>query len=164
MICVATMIIHIPTPGTGGYANLGDAILLTCAFLISPGSAVASAAFGSMLADILSGYMIYAPGTLVIKGITAWIAVLISRWSHRENISNKAVFAIRLLAGSVAELFMAAGYFFYEAVILSYGLSASASVPANLAQGVVGLAAAMVLSSMLMHSTEIREFLRKYRS
>ena len=36
LICVATMIIRIPIPATGGYANLGDGILLVCAFMMHP--------------------------------------------------------------------------------------------------------------------------------
>ena len=29
-----------------------------------------------MLADILSGYAFYAPGTLIIKGLVAWIGAV----------------------------------------------------------------------------------------
>lgn len=123
LVCVATMLIHIPTPGTGGYVNLGDGVLLTGAFLMPPWLAVAAAGIGSMLADILAGYMVYAPGTLIVKGVTALIAALIFRGAVLEK---KAPTLRRLIAAIVAEVFMAAGYLLYESVFLSYGAGALA--------------------------------------
>lgn len=54
LVCVATMLIQIPIPATGGYANLGDGVILVCAYLISPLYAVIAAGLGSMLADLLA--------------------------------------------------------------------------------------------------------------
>lgn len=67
LICLATMLVQIPIPATGGYANLGDGVILIAAFLIQPWSAVVAAGVGSALADVLSGYVAFVPGTLVIK-------------------------------------------------------------------------------------------------
>lgn len=52
LICVATMLVQIPIPATGGYANLGDGVILICAFLMHPLYAVIAAGLGSFLADI----------------------------------------------------------------------------------------------------------------
>lgn len=164
LICVATMLIHIPTPGTNGYVNLGDGVILTCAYLLSPGYAVAAAGIGSMLADILAGYMSYAPGTLIIKGLVALIAALICRKFVDENTSRNTSFTIYLLAGIIAEVFMAAGYFLYESTLLGYGIGALASVPANLAQGAFGVIFALILTPVLTNSHEIDELLKKFRS
>lgn len=164
LVCVATMLIHIPTPGTNGYVNLGDGIILTCAYLLSPGYAVAAAGLGSMLADLLSGYLTYAPGTLVIKGLVALIAALISKRLIAGNTSSTRIFSIRLIAGLIAELFMVAGYFLYESTLLSYGMGALASVPANMVQGAAGVIIALVLTPVLTGSKEIDELLKKFRS
>ena len=164
LICVATMLIHIPTPGTNGYVNLGDGVILTCAYLLSPGYAVAAAGIGSMLADVLAGYMSYAPGTLIIKGLVALIAALICRKVASENTSHKPAFVTYLLSGIVAEVFMAAGYFLYESTLLGYGIGALASVPANLAQGAFGVIFALILTPVLTGSHEINDLLRKFRS
>lgn len=158
LICVATMLIHIPTPGTGGYVNLGDGVLLTGAFLMPTGLGVAAAAIGSMLADLLSGYMLYAPGTLVVKGLTALIAAGLLRAAFTQRLSPAPR---RLIAAVVAEIFMALGYLFFESTFLSYGAGALASVPANLLQGAVGVAIALALTHFFTSSHEIAELMKK---
>ena len=152
LICVATMFIRIPTPGTGGYANAGDGIMLTAAFLLPPGCAAIAAGVGSMLSDLLAGYMSYVPGTLVVKGLATLIAALICRKS----------FPFARLTGAVlCELFMVAGYLLYESLLLSYGAGALASVPANLAQGAVGVIISMVLTPFFTRSHDITDLLKK---
>lgn len=36
LACVATMSLHIPTPGTGGYIHPGDAIVVLSGILLGP--------------------------------------------------------------------------------------------------------------------------------
>lgn len=152
LICVATMFIRIPTPGTGGYANAGDGLMLTAAFLLPPGCAAIAAGVGSMLSDLLAGYMSYVPGTLVIKGAATLIAALICRRSFRFS---------RLTGAILCELFMVAGYLLYESLLLSYGAGALASMPANLAQGAVGVVIGMALTPFFTRSRDITELLKK---
>lgn len=45
-----------------------------------------AAGFGSGLADVISGYMSYAPGTLVVKGCAAVVAALIFRCLPQEKL------------------------------------------------------------------------------
>jgi len=162
LICVATMLIRIPTPATNGYANLGDGVILMCAFLFSPGYAVAAAGIGSMLADVLAGYMSYAPGTLLIKGLVALIAALIvRRFTDEQN--GRRVFLVRLTAAVLAEAVMVLGYFAYESLLLSYGMGAAASIPVNICQGAVGAITALILTPALTRSSELNEMLRKLR-
>ena len=136
LICVATMIVQIPLPATGGYANLGDGIILICVFLLDPLSAVIAAGLGSALADVLAGYISFAPGTLLIKAGVALIAALaFNRLS--KNASEKKAFAAMIVAGLLAEAFMVVGYFLYEAMILGIGLGAAGSIVGNIGQSVV---------------------------
>ena len=72
MVCVATMIIKIPSP-MKGYLNIGDCIVLLCGWLLAPGYGFVAAGLGSALADMLSGYVVYAPATFLIKGSMALI-------------------------------------------------------------------------------------------
>ena len=73
LCCVATMIIKIPSP-LKGYLNLGDCIVLLSGFMLSPVYGFLAAGFGSALADIFSGYIVYAPATFIIKGVMALVA------------------------------------------------------------------------------------------
>ena len=70
LCCVATLVIKIPTV-TGGYLNAGDIVVVLAALLAGPLYGGVAAGFGSGLADVISGYMSYAPGTLVVKGCAA---------------------------------------------------------------------------------------------
>ena len=57
LICLATMLVQIPIPATGGYANLGDGVLLIASAVLPLPHAVLAAGVGSMLADLLTGYV-----------------------------------------------------------------------------------------------------------
>ncbi|MBQ3176681.1 MAG: ECF transporter S component, partial [Clostridia bacterium] len=75
LVCVVTMVIKIPSP-LSGYLNPGDCIVLLSGWLMPPLYGFLAAAVGSALADIFSGYMLYAPVTFLIKGIMALLASL----------------------------------------------------------------------------------------
>ena len=162
LICVATMLIQIPIPATGGYANLGDGVILIAAFLLHPLYAVIAAGLGSMLADLLAGYASYALGTLVIKALVALIAALIyNRFGRGRKTS--AQIAAMIAGGIAAELIMILGYFFYEAVLLGIGIGAAGGIPGNVGQGVVGVVLGCVLTPILAHSREVTELMDRTR-
>lgn len=139
LCCVATMIIKIPSP-MKGYMNLGDCVVLFCGFTLSPLYSFLAAGIGSALADILSGYMIYAPATFIIKGVMALIAYGIYKLLKQKTSTIVARFSGCVLA----ELFMAAGYFVFEGFL--YGFVPSlVNIPANLIQGAAGLILGMLL-------------------
>lgn len=69
MTFALTAFIHIPT--AKGYIHIGDAAVFIAASLLPKPYAVASAAIGACLSDAISGYWIWVPATLLIKGLTA---------------------------------------------------------------------------------------------
>ena len=73
LTCVATMVIKIPSP-MKGYLNLGDCVVLTAGWMLSPVYGFLAAGLGSALADLFSGYVVYAPATFLIKGLMALVA------------------------------------------------------------------------------------------
>lgn len=132
LTCAATMLIHIPMPATNGYINLGDCVVLLSAFFLGPVYGMAAGGIGSMLADLLLGYAFYAPGTLVIKGLTALTAALILKALHGKT-------SAMLVSAIAGEVVMVLGYFAYESLILGYGMAAAASIPGNAIQGAAGI-------------------------
>ena len=162
LICVATMLVRIPIPATGGYANLGDGVILICAFLMHPLWAVIAAGLGSMLADLLAGYASYALATLVIKAGVALAAALVFQRFGRNRPAGKSL-AVMVAAGILAEIFMVLGYFFFEAVVLGMGAGAAGGVIGNVGQGVVGVVVACVVAPVLSRSGEVRELMNKTR-
>ena len=146
LCCVATMAIPIPTP-TGGYLNAGDVIVVFTALLAGPVLGGVSMGVGSMLADVFAGFAVYAPGTLMAKGLAAVVTGLLYRKTRKPIVSAVC-----------GELVMVALYFFYEALALGYGLAASAEILGNLLQCAVGVAGGTALWHALRKVPEIREF------
>lgn len=139
LCCVATMIIKIPSP-LKGYLNLGDCIVLLSGWLLSPAYGFAAAGIGSALADLFSGYVIYAPATFIIKGAMAIIAHFCFKGIHNK-LGNATS---RIIGGALAEIAMILGYFVFEGFM--YGFAPSAvNIPANGMQGIAGVVIGLIL-------------------
>ncbi|MBQ9112891.1 MAG: ECF transporter S component [Clostridia bacterium] len=155
MICVCTLI-SVPLPI--GYFNLGDIAVLLSSYLLGPVYGMISAAIGSALADIFSSYVIYAPGTAIIKALMALVAALIYK-SLKKPISKPAVdFIPRVISAIVSECVMVCGYFLYESLILGYGMGAAASIPGNTLQAVCGVIGATALMTAIKATKADRLF------
>ena len=65
-----------------------------------------------------------------------------------------------LVSGTVGEIIMVVGYFFYASLILGKGLAAAASIPGNIVQGIAGVTIGMALAMVLQKtkSSVIRGF------
>ena len=142
LICVATMVIKIPTP-LNGYINLGDCVILVASFTLPCGYGFLAAGIGSALADILSGYTAYAPATFVIKGLMVLVVYLVTKLLKFNKPS-----LIKIISGALAEFIMVLGYYIFEGFM--YGFSASlVNIPMNAVQGVAGLVLAIILIKVL---------------
>lgn len=148
LTCVATMIIHIPSP-IGGYFNLGDCMVLLSAFVLGPVWGMAAGGIGSALADLISGAMTWVPGTLVIKALMALAAALIYRAFAKNGSRFGKSFTGALLGSVAAEIIMVVGYFLYELPMFGYKPSLASAVSTNLPQAAVGLVAGMALFTLL---------------
>lgn len=149
---VMTMVIQVPSP-MQGYVNLGDCAVLISAWMLGPLYGGAAAGIGSALADLLSGYAHYVPGTFAIKSLMAAAAALILRAMTKKTPS--AMLAGQVAGGVAAEVIMVLGYFAYASLWLGKGLAAAASIPGNIVQGVFGLVAATVVYTVLSRSRAV---------
>lgn len=144
--------LSLPTPLVGNI-NLGDGAILLGAFLLGGIPGAIAGGIGATLCDIVNGYIVYAPATLLIKAGMALIAAALAALLIRLRVGK--LFAL-LLASFAAEAFMVLGYFFYEAVCLSYGLAAAANIPFNAIQGGCGMVLAVLLYTVLEKSGMVR--------
>ena len=139
LVCVATMIIKIPSP-LKGYINLGDSIVLLSGWILTPFYGFMAAGIGSALADILSGYLIYAPATFVIKGVMALAAFYI----YKGLSKNTKGIVARIVSGVISEIIMILGYFVFEGFM--YGFAPSVvNIPPNGVQGIAGIIIGIIL-------------------
>lgn len=139
LTCVATMVIKIPSP-MKGYLNLGDCVVLTAGWMLSPVYGFLAAGLGSALADLFSGYVVYVPATFLIKGLMA----LVARFVYKALCGKIYSSISRIISGVLAEIIMVLGYYIFEGFM--YGFSPSlVNIPANAVQGIAGLVLGFVL-------------------
>ena len=140
LVCVATMLIKVPSP-LKGYLNLGDGIVLLCGWLLSPVYGFLAAGIGSALADLFAGYVIYVPATFVIKGLMAIVAYYGFRLLGKRIGNIPAM----VLAGVLAEIIMVLGYYVFEGFLYGF-VESLVNIPANAVQGVAGIILGTVLN------------------
>ena len=108
---------------------------------------VAAAGIGSAMADLLTGYAHYAPGTLIIKALMAFVYLLL--YKAVSGKKDRAVIGT-IVGGIGAELVMIVGYFFYAWLLLGKSFEgASGSIPGNLIQGVFGIVCGVLMVTAL---------------
>ena len=142
LVCVATMLIKIPSP-LKGYLNLGDCVVLLCGFILSPLYGFLAAGIGSALADVFSGYVLYAPATFAIKGAMA----LIVYFGYKLLSKKLPKHVSQLISCIVAEVVMVLGYFVFEGFLYGFGPSL-VNIPANAVQGLAGLILGIILMNV----------------
>jgi len=140
LTCVLTILIQIPTP-TKGYVNLGDCMVNVSAWLLGPAYGAAAAGFGSAAADILSGYVIYAPATLIIKALMAVLCFAI----YNALAKKFSSFPSRIAAAVASELMMLAVSFVFDIILYGSIATAVAGMTASVFQGIMGAASSVML-------------------
>lgn len=157
LCCVSTLIVSVPLPN--GYFNTGDVFVLLSAWCLGPLYGAAAAAVGSALADLWSGFALYAPATFFIKGLNAALAWLVA-CSIKKLIKKDSLDFISRIVGAIAgETIMVVGYFLFEAVL--YGVAgASASLVGNTLQGICCGTLAVILFSALYPIKTVRELFK----
>ena len=150
---LATALVQIPIPL--GYANLGDCIILTCAFFFSPGMACIAGAAGAAMADILTGYAIWAAPTVVVKTLDALSACLIFGFKNK----NRRLFRVKTFAGAkVSMIVMTVGYTLFGALLYGSMESGLASAPGLAVEGVVNVVAFFLIGTILDKSGITKSF------
>ncbi len=126
LVTLATAyLLHIPVGTMGGYIHLGDAFIYLAACLLPMPYAMAAAALGAGLADILSGAAIWLIPTLIIKPL---LVLAFARGA------GKLLCRRNLLAIVISGLVGVVGYALAEAVLVGSLLAAFVGIPAGLVQ------------------------------
>lgn len=139
LCCVATIVIKIPSP-MNGYLNLGDCIVLLSGFMLTPMYGFFAAGIGSAMADVFSGYVLYAPITFLIKGIMVLTVYFIFKHMRRAG-----KIASRIIAGLAAEMIMVCGYYIFEGFLYGFA-EALINIPSNCIQGLAGFVIGITLA------------------
>ncbi len=138
MIFIATAYLHVNT--NAGYTHFGDGLIFLSASILPTPYAIAAAAIGAGLADVVS-MPIWAPGTIIIKAVTVLFFT-----SKKDTILCKRNFLA--LIPSLAMCIC--GYSLYEAfVMIGFSFAAIAKAFASTPAYCVQIAGSSVLFIVL---------------
>lgn len=151
IICVVTMILPIPIPFTTGYIHLGDGVIFLSVLVLGWRYGATAAGLGSAMADILIGFAIWAPWTLVIKGGMAIIMGLFLEKvvKNQQSSQSSGISAYSILGMLLGGIFMVAGYYLAEGIIYGNYIAPLLGIPWNMAQFGVGMVLASLIASAL---------------
>lgn len=105
-------VLHIPVGTSGGYIHLGDTVVYLAAVLLPTPYAMAAAAIGGVLADVLSGAAMWALPTAVIKAVMA-----LAFTAKKERMLCPRNLVAPVLAGAIG----VGGYFLAEVGLILLG-------------------------------------------
>lgn len=162
LVIVATMLIRIPVPATGGYVHLGDTMVFLSVIILGRRNGTIAAGIGSALADVFASYVDYAPWTLVVKGLMAFLmgTVLIymdKKGTLQEHIGQGKLSVLQVLAMTAGGAEMVLGYYIAECFRSGSMIVPLAAIPPNILQFVVGAILATALAAAL-YRTPARKY------
>ena len=136
VVALVTLGVRIPLPSRG-YLNIGDVAVVFAGLVLGSLDreracwwGAAAGGIGSALADVIGAYYIFAPITLIVKGLEGGLAALAS---GKKGATHYAY----LVIGGIC---LVAGYFVAEWMLPNIGLQgALAEVLSNVFQAVAGI-------------------------
>ncbi|SHI95856.1 ECF transporter S component [Lutispora thermophila] len=137
LLIVATTVFRFPVPNFNLYFNLGEGIIYLVALMFGGPAGAVVGGVGSGLADVLGGYPVWAPITLLIKGTEGFIVGILSK---------KVKPYLAVMSGAT---FMILGY--ATAAGLLYGTGA---VPVELAGDFVQVSVGGIIALLLHNRLE----------
>ena len=135
LIFVFTYLVKIPINASGAYMNIGDCVIYCSGLLVGGPWAAAAAGIGSALSDLLLGFPVYAPATLIIKGAMGLVCALLMK---------KGGFVRFALVSALGGAIMVAGYGLFEWIFFGWTYAVG-TVTFNLIQWAAGVAGALAL-------------------
>ncbi len=152
LVCVITafVTIRLPIGGEGGLIHLGNIPLLLFAILCGKKIGMICGGVGMALFDVLSGWAIWAPFTLVIVGAMGYVMGV---FGHKKttffNVTIGILFAI---------IIKVVGYYFAELIIYGNPLTPFSSIPGNLIQvGFAGIVTLVAFKPILIATNKFRK-------
>lgn len=136
-VAVATMAISIPV-GLG-YLNFGEVVIYAAAFLFGEVVGGLGGGVGSAAADVLLGFAMYSPITLVAKGIEGYVVGRVAGKSTRSKV-------IAVAAGAPV---MIVAYFVARVYFEGLPAAIGQELPIDIVQAVVGAAIGIPLAQAL---------------
>lgn len=144
MVYVFTAFVNIKLPiaANGGLVHLGNVPLFIGAILFGKKLGAISGGIGMALFDLLSGWTLWAPFTLIIVAAMGWVVGAVA-YNRRKPL----YYLLALIAALVIKII---GYYIAEAIIFQNPIVPLSSIPGNIVQ----ITVAAVITLALIHPLE----------
>ena len=149
IVFLFTAYFHIPSHT--GYTHIGDGFIYIAACLLPFPYAAAVGAIGALLADCLTGFAVWAPGSVIIKTV----AVLC--FSRR---GNKLICVRNILGLIPAWAICIGGYYLYEALITGSFIAPLSGIPGYITQSALS-SVVFVLLGLALDRRNVKDHLLK---
>ena len=134
-VCTRFVNVQLPIAANGGLVHLGNVPLFIIAMLFGKKYGALAGGIGMALFDLLSGWFLWAPFTLII---VALMGSAVGAICEKRNS-----FPVNCLAIAAACVIKIVGYYIAEGIIYGNWIAPALSIPGNLVQ--IGVAALLVL-------------------
>ncbi|OEC01814.1 membrane protein [Lysinibacillus sphaericus] len=147
LVFVATLTLNIKLPikANGGLVHLGTGMLFIASILFGPKKGAIAGAIGMGLFDVVSGWTLWAPITIVARGLQGYIVGKIA-WSNGRKGNS---IAFNVLAMIISVPFMVAVYYVGEGILYANWVAPLTSIPGDLVQNVLGMIVAIPVCILL---------------
>lgn len=98
LVFVMTYFPKIPVPVTGGYVHLGDGAIFLSVLLLGP-LGIPAAAVGSMLSDLIGGYMVYVLLSFLLAEAVMVLGYFLLEWALYGVASAAAAIGPNVVQG-----------------------------------------------------------------
>lgn len=137
--------IKLPIAANGGLVHLGTAMLFIVSILFGPKKGAIAGAVGMGVFDLVGGWLIWAPITIVARGLQGFIVGKIAYAGGRKGNN----FTWNIIAMVISIPFMMLVYYVGEAFMYNNWIAPFASMPGDLLQNALGIAVAIPVCIML---------------
>ncbi|MDE6722612.1 MAG: TIGR04002 family protein, partial [Eubacterium sp.] len=147
LITVGTAMIQIPVGN--GYAHFGDSMIYLSACILPGPCAVFAAAVGAVIADLATGFAIYAPATAIIKALNALPFVLMRVYLKKKKKDAKILnwqICLMLVPTTLVTVF---GYLIAEYIMFGQEFAFVSAFTSGWLQPVGSLAVFVILAVAL---------------
>lgn len=125
LVFVFTAYLHVPS--ATGYVHMGDGFICIASCILPLPYALFVGAGGALLADCLTGYAIWAPGSVVIK------ALMVLCFCRKGKKTCSVRNLVALLPAAVV---CVGGYYLYGVLLAGNFASPVSEIPGNIMQSV----------------------------
>ncbi len=139
LIFIATYFIKIPYFNNSGYFNLSDGLIIFTSIYFGPIVGLFSSIISTSLADLLSGFMICIPFTIIAKGLESLLSFIIFKLIFKRKLLKYVLLYLSFIP-------MVLSYFIFYLTLYNFDFNLSYIYSLfDIIQGVIGVSIGIII-------------------